>query len=198
MKESTNIPKRPIIILGLILLIVALVYIFGADKLFSMNKVEPVPEIASPRIVVVKSQRKLELYDGEKLIKTYRIVLGNAPNGDKEREGDGKTPEGEFYVFGKNPESKFHLSLGLSYPSTDNAQRGIAAGLIDKNEKELIDQAIAKGEMPPQKTALGGEIFIHGGGAASDWTEGCIALENADIEELFAVISKGVPVKIIP
>lgn len=197
MKESTNIPKRPIIILGLILLIIALAYIFGADKLFSMNKAEPLPEIVSPRIVVIKSQRKLELYDGENLIKTYRIVLGNSPNGDKEREGDGKTPEGDFYVFGKNPESKFHLSLGLSYPSTDNAERGLSAGLIDQNEKDLIKQAIAKGEMPPQKTALGGEIFIHGGGAASDWTEGCIALDNSDIEELFVVTSKGVPVKII-
>ncbi len=197
MRESTNIPKRPIIFLGVILLIVALAYIFGADRLFSMEKAEPLPEIASPRIVVNKSARKLELFDGEKLIKTYRIALGNSPNGDKEREGDGKTPEGEFYVFGKNPESKFHLSLGLSYPNKEDAERGLAAGSIDKNEKELIDTTIAKGEMPPQKTALGGEIFIHGGGTASDWTEGCIALDNSDVEELFAILSKGVPVRII-
>ncbi len=197
MKESTPIPKRPIIILGIISLIIALAYIFGADKLTSMNKSEPLPEIAASRIVVHKAARKLKLYDGEKLIKTYEVVLGRSPVGDKEREGDGKTPEGIFYVFGKNAGSKFHLSLGISYPSTDNAERGIAAGLIGQNEKELIERAIVNGQMPPQKTALGGEIYIHGNGTASDWTEGCIAMENADIEELFTVISKGVPVKIV-
>ena len=162
-----------------------------------MKKWEPLPEIVTPRMVVYKAARKLELFDGEKLIKTYGIVLGRSPVGDKEREGDDKTPEGDFYVFGKNPESEFHLSLGLSYPSTDDAERGIETGLIDQNEKELIERAIANREMPLQKTALGGEIYIHGGGTASDWTQGCIALSDSDMTELYEAIVKGSPISIL-
>ena len=150
------------------------------------------------KMVIRKEARTLELYEGERLIKRYTVALGFAPTGEKEREGDGKTPEGDFYVFAKNPKSRFHLSLGLSYPSISAARRGLADGSVTKAEYDAIVTAIDKGEMPPQKTALGGEIYIHGGGTASDWTWGCVALENVEIEELFDVVRPGTIVTILP
>lgn len=155
-------------------------------------------ELNAPEIVIRKKQRSLEVYDGGKLVKAYVMVLGFAPAGDKEVEGDGKTPEGEFYVFTKNPQSRFHLSLGLSYPSKDDAKRGFANGLITKAERDGILAAIDQKKMPPQKTALGGEIYIHGGGVARDWTWGCVALRNEEIEELFKTIPVGTKVTILP
>jgi murein L,D-transpeptidase YafK len=149
------------------------------------------------RIVIRKSERLLELYDDDGSIKSYTVVLGSTPEGDKEIEGDGKTPEGEFYVFTKNPQSKFHLSLGLSYPAIDDANRGFEQNLIDESERDSIVDAIENQRMPPQKTALGGEIYIHGGGIEKDWTEGCVALRNEEIEELFGLIPIGTRVTIV-
>jgi murein L,D-transpeptidase YafK len=154
--------------------------------------------LKDPKIVIRKEKRALDVYDGKILKKTFKIALGFAPTGDKQIEGDGKTPEGEFYVFTKNPKSNFHLSLGVSYPSKDDANRGFAEGLISKNERDEIVTAIDSKRMPPQKTKLGGEIYIHGGGTASDWTWGCPALNNDDIEELFALIPVGTNVTILP
>jgi murein L,D-transpeptidase YafK len=154
--------------------------------------------LKSPEIIIKKKDRRLEVYDDGKLIKIFEFVLGFAPVGDKEIEGDGKTPEGEFYVFTKNPNSRFHLSLGLSYPSRDDAERGLAAGLITKTERDEIVNAIDSKQMPPQKTALGGEIYIHGGGVERDWTWGCVALRNEEIEELFSAIPVGTKVVIRP
>lgn len=151
-----------------------------------------------PKIVIRKEKRVLEVYDGDVLKITFTVALGFAPKGDKETEGDGKTPEGEFYVFTKNPQSKFHLSLGLSYPSNEDAIRGFAQGLISKDERDQIVSAIESKKMPPQKTKLGGEIYIHGGGTGRDWTWGCPALKNEDIEELFRVIPVGTKVTILP
>jgi hypothetical protein len=101
-------------------------------------------------------------------------------------------------VFTKNAASKFHLSLGLSYPSLEAAERGLASGLITREEYEAIRAAIAEGRMPPQKTALGGEIYLHGGGRADDWTRGCVALENEEIGELFEIVPVGARVTIRP
>ncbi len=158
---------------------------------------KPLTTLAEPSIVIRKSARKLEIFDGKKLVKTYTMVLGFSTKGDKEIEGDGRTPEGEFYVFTKNAESRFHLSLGLSYPSKDDAKRGLAAGLISKEEYAEILKAIDEGGMPPQKTKLGGEIYIHGGGTDSDWTDGCVALKNEEMGEIFAMIPVGTKVKIL-
>lgn len=154
--------------------------------------------ITKPSIIVKKSERKLYLYDNKKLVKTYNMALGFSPDGDKETEGDGKTPEGKFYVFTKNEKSAFYLSLGLSYPNKEDAARGYKAGLITKDEFDAINKAIQEKKMPLQKTKLGGEIYIHGGGTESDWTAGCSALENEDIKELFALIPIGTEVIIEP
>ncbi len=154
------------------------------------------PPMENPRLVIKKKQRLLQIFDGEKLIRKYKIVLGFAPRGDKEIEGDGKTPTGKFYVFTKNSESKFHLSLGLSYPNAEAAIRGLREKIISQEEYDAIIEAIAKREMPPQKTALGGEIYIHGGGIAEDWTQGCVALENEQMTEIYEAIPIGAEVLI--
>ena len=153
-------------------------------------------KLKDPRIVVSKSERKLELFDGDKLIKKYKIALGKNPVGDKEVEGDGKTPEGEFYIFTKNPQSKFYLSIGVSYPSIDDAKRGLEKKLITREVHDDIVEAIRNKKMPPQKTPLGGEIYIHGMGNLNDWTEGCVALKNSDMKELYEKISVGAKVVI--
>lgn len=157
------------------------------------------PEVlVDPRIVIEKSRRTLTVFSDEHPVKTYRIALGLVPTGAKEREGDLKTPEGAFYVCSKNPDSRFDLSLGLSYPNRADAERGLAAGLITKRDRRAIVEAIARYRKPPWNTRLGGEIMIHGGGVGRDWTTGCVALEDADIEEFFARIPLGAGVEIRP
>jgi murein L,D-transpeptidase YafK len=155
-------------------------------------------DLKEPQLVITKSQRTIEVFDGDERVKSFKIVLGFDPNGDKEAEGDGRTPEGDFYVFTKNPESKFHLSLGVSYPGKEDAERGLKQDLITQEEHDEIIAAIAEQRMPLQKTKLGGEIYIHGGGTASDWTEGCVALDNAQMTELFDAIPIGAKVTILP
>ncbi len=152
----------------------------------------------NPHIVIEKKKRLLEIYDGEKLVRKYKIVLGFAPNGDKLNVGDGKTPEGEFYIFTKNVESKFYLSLGISYPGIESAERGLREKIISGEEYDAIVKAVNEKKKPPQNTRLGGEIYIHGGGAESDWTKGCVALKNEEMKEIFETIPVGTLVKILP
>ena len=154
--------------------------------------------IERPRIVVHKAARKLELFSDQTLLRTYRVGLGFTPVADKKREGDGATPEGEFYVFVKNNRSAYYLSLGVSYPNAEDAERGLRDGLISKKQYDAILEAIRKKAGPPQYTKLGGLIYIHGNGAGSDWTWGCVALENEDIKELYDAVSVGTPVTILP
>ena len=151
-----------------------------------------------PRIVVYKAARRLELYSAAKLLRTYRIGLGFSPVADKKQEGDGATPEGEFYVFVKNNKSAYYLSLGISYPNSEDAERGLRDGLINRAQHRAITEAIRKKTIPPQYTKLGGLIYIHGHGAQSDWTWGCVALENEDIRELFDAVYVGTAVTIHP
>jgi murein L,D-transpeptidase YafK len=153
---------------------------------------------AKPKIVIYKSHRRLELLDGERTVREFGVVLGSSAAGDKETEGDGRTPEGTFYLFTKNRASKFHLSLGVSYPDKRAAERGLRDGLITSDESEAICGAIDAGKIPPQKTRLGGEIYIHGGGVDGDWTEGCVAMADSEIEELFELVDAGCPVIIFP
>jgi len=148
--------------------------------------------------VVKKGERKLFLYSGEKLIRTYHVGLGLSPIGDKVREGDRRTPEGDFYIFTKNDKSAFYLSLGISYPNAAHAERGLRDGLITKGQYDTILQALGDHKAPPQDTRLGGDIYIHGNGASRDWTWGCVALEDQDIRELFGAVSVGTPVTIKP
>jgi murein L,D-transpeptidase YafK len=154
--------------------------------------------LKDPRIVVSKSQRRLELFSDGKLVRSYKIGLGLNPVPDKVRQGDRATPEGEFYVFTKNDKSAFYLSLGISYPNVEDAERGLRDGLILRAQRDAIVKAIKRKATPPQNTALGGDIYIHGNGASSDWTWGCVALENEDVKELFDAVPVGTAVTIRP
>ncbi|MDM7924339.1 MAG: L,D-transpeptidase family protein [Pyrinomonadaceae bacterium] len=182
----------------LVILAASVAGLVAMKQLVVMKDAKPLPALTEPAIVVKKSARTLIVFDGETAVKTYTVALGGSPVGDKDVEGDGKTPEGDFYIFGKNPNSKYFLSLGISYPSVKDADRGLKAGLISEQEAQQIRAAIRDTKMPPQKTKLGGEIYIHGGGNLADWTEGCIAVTNADIQELFNAIEPGTRVRIEP
>ena len=157
-----------------------------------------VANMSGPRIEVFKGTRQLLLFDGDNFVKSYRVALGTNPIPPKVKEGDRATPEGSYYICMKNPESQFHLSLGISYPNIADAKRGLRDGLISASEYEAIAQAAGKREKPPWKTKLGGEVFVHGNGSASDWTWGCIALDNSDIEELYRLIPVGTSITIYP
>lgn len=153
------------------------------------------------RIVIEKSARTLRLYVGERLDRSYPIALGRNWAADKAVEGDEATPLGEFYVCSKNPRSKFYLSLCLSYPNAEDAERGLAAGLISTEEHAQIIAAMRSKSLPPQRTRLGGEIYIHGqdpsapaGAPPKDWTRGCIAVENDAMRDLFERVVLGTPV----
>ena len=137
------------------------------------------PEVT--RLVIMKSERRLYLLHHEKVLKSYDIDLGFAPVGDKKVEQDGKTPEGSYLIDRRNPNSAFHLSLGISYPN-----------------KKDIAEARALGKKP------GGDIFIHGGPILlrdrnkADWTWGCIAVTNREIEEIYAMVKDGTQIDIHP
>ncbi|MBL8781099.1 MAG: L,D-transpeptidase family protein [Alphaproteobacteria bacterium] len=134
-------------------------------------------------IVVEKAKRIMTLYAGKKTIKTYRIALGGNPTGHKEQEGDSRTPEGRYTIDAKNPWSAFHLSMRVSYP--DRKDRASAS----------------RRGVPP-----GGAIMIHGtpdglvgaDGSIPDWTLGCIAVTNKEVEEIYAMIRPGTPILIKP
>jgi murein L,D-transpeptidase YafK len=169
----------------------ALVCFVGVN-LFSQTRID------KPHIVVYKKARKLELYSDKQLVRTYRVGLGFSPVADKQREGDGATPEGEFYVFVKNNKSAYYLSLGISYPNVEDADRGLRDGLINETEHAAILDAIRKKKAPPQYTKLGGLIYIHGNGSSKDWTWGCVALENNEMKKLYDAVTVGTPVTIKP
>jgi murein L,D-transpeptidase YafK len=155
--------------------------------------------ISDERLVVIhKAERVLGLYLRGRLIEAYPIGLGRHPEGPKEARGDGRTPEGVYYICTRNARSQFHLFLGISYPKKDDADRAIRAGRISAEEHRTIVEAINAGPQPPWDTALGGEIGIHGGGAERDWTLGCIALENDAVERLWDTLKIGDPVLIEP
>ncbi len=150
-------------------------------------------------IEIFKARRELRLVDARgHVIQVYAVALGTEPVAPKQVEGDGATPEGTYFICRKNPRSRFTLSLGISYPGPQDAARGREAGLISAEEARAIRDAHARGEAPPWKTRLGGEIFIHGGGVAGDWTQGCVALDDADMKALYDGIPLGTPVRVFP
>jgi murein L,D-transpeptidase YafK len=165
-------------------------------------------------LVIWKSHYTVTLYKGRTPVKTYRAVFGRGyRDGDKRRQGDKRTPEGEFYICTKNHSKRFYKFMGLSYPDLRHAEYGLRSRLISPREYALIKKAIENRQPPPWETRLGGAVGIHGrtlaGGSAgprasiaswtsSNWTDGCVALDNADVDEIFKVVSVGTPVTILP
>ena len=146
---------------------------------------EPAKDEQADRIIIEKAVRKMILYQGQNAIRTYSIALGGQPIGRKQCQGDKRTPEGQYIIDGRNKNSHYHLSLHISYPN-----------------KADRDRAIINGCNP------GGDIMIHGitNGlgwigklhTALDWTLGCIAVTDKEIEEIWELVPNGTPVLIKP
>lgn len=171
------------------------------NDLISLTLPSPKPEhhtYTDVHIIVRKSERILELWDHEDLVGSYAIALGWTPTGHKKVEGDGKTPEGEYYVCIRNPNSSFYLSLGVSYPNEADAKDALDAEVIDQETYDEIVHAIANGRKPPWDTALGGAIMIHGRGSGRDWTAGCIAVDDDIMDILWRHCEMGTPIIIYP
>ena len=155
-------------------------------------------------IVVDKSDHTLGITAGVLIMKTYHVELGEGGQGDKKVSGDHKTPEGSFYITEKSVLSPSDYYLGsrwmeLSYPNKEDADRGLKAGIISRKTYDSIVSAINRGVMPPQNTALGGGVGIHGGSTASfgsDWTWGCVGLSSKDVEDFYSYIKVGTKVAI--
>jgi murein L,D-transpeptidase YafK len=156
----------------------------GAFSLFPASafarKLEPYFGPKVTRLVLYKGKRRLYLLSGDKILKKYKVGLGGVPVGHKRFENDGKTPEGSYIVDRRNPKSKYHLSIGISYPNRDD-----------------IAYAVEHGRNP------GGEIFIHGRagahrGRGRDWTAGCIAVADKHIEEIYMMVLTGTQIDIYP
>jgi len=178
------------------------VIVYKLDPNYRLPKAATM-KLANPRVVVRKSANMLTLYDGDALFKTYPCITGGNP-GDKTTEGDRRTPIGLFHIVYKNPQSKFHLSLGLDYPNAEDADRGLKAGLISQQQYNDIlaalhsDLSLPENQQKLWYTPLGGEIFLHGHAEGRTGTAGCIALSNEDIEELYAILPLNTPVEIRP
>ena len=137
------------------------------------------------RVIVLKKERTLQLLSQGKVIKTYKVALGADPMGAKSRQGDHKTPEGIYVLDSRNAHSQFYKSLHISYPSA-------------------LDRAAAraKGVSP------GGDVFVHGlpngygwigaGHRAKDWTDGCVAVTDQEIDEIWRAVADGTPIEIRP
>lgn len=153
-------------------------------------------------IRVSKRRKMLYLYRGMDLVKKVPADFGYNAVADKVRQGSRanpdhwRTPEGTFFVARKNPYSKFYKALVLNYPTAEDARRGYKQGLISKGQHDAIVRAEETFSVPPMGTALGGMIEIHGDGtgASSNWTQGCVAIHNTHIDQIWSWVAVGTPV----
>jgi murein L,D-transpeptidase YafK len=145
-----------------------------------------------PEIFIDRTARLLRLVAAGEPERRYPVAIGRNADADKAVEGDCATPLGEFTICARNPRSRFFLSLCLSYPNEAHAARGLRDGLIDAAVHAAILAALRAGTLPPQKTRLGGEIYIHGADPGGrDWTHGCVALANSAMLEVYDRVRLG-------
>jgi murein L,D-transpeptidase YafK len=143
------------------------------------------PAVTADRVVVAKADRRLTLYRGAQVLRTYKVALGWNPVGHKEEEGDGRTPEGVYVIDARNAQSAFHRSLHVSYPNADDRRRAA-------RRRVRPGGAIMIHRLPNGLGALGA---AH---AARDWTAGCIAVTNDEIEEIWRLVPNGTRIEIRP
>ena len=135
--------------------------------------------LRADQIVVNKSRREMLLLRGNVILRQYRIALGRDPVGHKQGEGDGRTPEGRYTIDRRNPKSRYYLALHISYPNTDDSARAQSAGVEP-----------------------GGDIMIHGLKDGElregDWTQGCIAVTDQEMDEIWGLVPDGTVIVIEP
>jgi lipoprotein-anchoring transpeptidase ErfK/SrfK len=155
--------------------------------------------VHNPAIYIYKEKRRLYVVESNVIVRDYPITLGSHPVGDKKAAGDGRTPEGNFYVCGKTDSGRFKRALTIDYPDKGHARRALSAGLITPVQFDKILLALESRTDPPWDTALGGQISIHD---TEDGLEraahGGIELYGSDMQELFKIASLGTPVHIRP
>ena len=155
---------------------------------------------------ISKQHKRLYLYHGSELTRTFAADFGYNPAADKQKRGSSidpdawRTPEGAFTVVRLHPTSLFYRAFVLNYPTTEDAMRGLAEGLISQSEHDAISRAEVNHDEPPMHTALGGMIEIHGRGSGrgGNWTQGCVALTDAAMDFLWTRVRPGTPVLIEP
>jgi murein L,D-transpeptidase YafK len=179
-------PKSRKMLRGILISLAAIVLLVGSVYLYAHHVWNPLPAGTTiDRILVEKSARRLSIFSGDKKLKSYRVALGRNPVGAKQEEGDMKTPEGLYWIDWRNPESDYHLSLHVSYPSDEDtaraAERAVNAGF------DIMIHGIANGG-----GWIGAFHRLH------DWTAGCIALTDEEIDELYRVTPDGTPIEIKP
>ncbi|GAC1550745.1 MAG: hypothetical protein NVS3B10_13660 [Polyangiales bacterium] len=162
------------------------------------EKLSPCDTVKDDYVVVHKSTRNVALCSTGKLVKNMRSGLGSTPSGAKMKVGDGKTPEGVFFVPRLIPDSMYYKALLISYPTAADAARGLSSGLISDDQKQQIDSAHAACAEPPQDTPLGGGIELHGSGGDRDWTAGNVALDNANVDLIWTNIGVGDSIVVLP
>jgi murein L,D-transpeptidase YafK len=172
----------------------------GVGSATSSGETMRVVGVRNPTIEVWKSRRELQLRDGGQVVHRFQVALGIQPKAPKRMRGDLRTPVGRYYISEKRPSQQFDRFLGISYPNVLDAERGYKDRLIDARQWGVIFLANLRGDAPTWRTPLGGMVGIHGYGARPhivvDWTEGCIAVGNDEIELLYDVVSVGTPVLI--
>ncbi|HEY4303579.1 MAG TPA: L,D-transpeptidase family protein [Gemmatimonadaceae bacterium] len=141
--------------------------------------------VIADSIVVEKSHHTLTLFAGGLPVRTYRVALGTQPKGDKVKRGDNKTPEGTYFIDFKNPNSKYHKALHVSYPDALHSARASAMGVSPGGDIMIHG-------LPPRFASVGAEH------TQFDWTEGCIAVTDKEIEEIWAAVPTGAPIHIKP
>lgn len=138
-------------------------------------------------VLVEKAERRMSLWGNGRLVAVFDVRLGRNPVGPKVREGDGRTPEGLYWIDGRNPKSTFYRSLHISYPAPRDRARAAELGADPGNA--IVIHGLPTGRDPSYTRT------VH---AATDWTEGCIAVTNEEIEQLWGLIPDGTPIEIIP
>ena len=175
--------------------------------IFSITVISPPMIFAEDyQVIVLKSNKELILKKSNNIIKKYRIATGKGGNGTKRKRGDSKTPLGVYRISKLNKSKRFHYFIHLDYPNLIDAWYGFKNEVIDGNDFKRIANAYKKRISPPQDTKLGGQIGIHGIGKTTtkklaihqelNWTDGCIALTNDDINDLMKFIKIGTTVVI--
>lgn len=161
-------------------------------------------DAAEVRVVIDTKSDTLQVLKGDKVVRTYEnIAIGRYGKTYFKVRGDNKTPLGKFRVGWSNKKTRYHRFLGLTYPDLPAADRALVDGRIDEPQWQSIRRASEAGEVPSQKTPLGGMIGIHGIGSGDrkvhegyNWTNGCVALTNEEIDELVGWVKIGTPVEI--